>query len=148
MSGAPAAGAANGPPNRKTPSDCTSGDAKTVLTTARLVRSSFRSASGPVDSPHPAAVSTSAIQAISLIEARSTFLYYPRQPGPRHSLVADRLRGPELDRPGLDPRQLLRPRPRVHARQGITQGGLGRPQLPLQLRREQRGHVVALPRRA
>src|SRR5438552_12709833 len=66
MSGAPALGAANGPPNRKTPSDRTSGDAKTVLTTPRLVRSSLRSASGPVDSPHPA-VSTSTIQVIGLM---------------------------------------------------------------------------------
>src|SRR2546429_5324078 len=75
MRGAPAAGAANGPPNRKTPSECASGDAKTVLTTATLVLSSLRSARGPVDSPHPAAVSASNIQVIGLMGSIFIFLY-------------------------------------------------------------------------
>src|SRR5437762_11773702 len=83
MSGAPAAGAANGTPNRKTSSESTSGDAKTVLTTARLVRSPLRSASGPVDSPHPAAVSASNIQVIGLMGS-IFILFLPRQSGPRH----------------------------------------------------------------
>src|SRR5437667_6300922 len=90
MSGAPAAGAANGPANRNTPSECTSGDARTVVTTARLVRSSLRSARGPVDSPHPAAVSSSSSHVIGLMRLDP---YYPRQRGPRHSgLLLERRR--------------------------------------------------------
>src|SRR3989442_9956123 len=85
MSGPPAAGAANGPPNRKTPSDCTSGDAKTVWTGARLEPSPLRSVRGPVDSPHPAVVSSSRIQVIGLMRLDlCLLLYYPRQPGLRH----------------------------------------------------------------
>src|SRR5690242_12697885 len=83
MSGAPAAGAANGPPNPKRPSECTSGDAKTVLTTARLEPSPPKSVSGPVDSLHPAAVSTNTVQAIGLMSSVLTFLY-PAPTAPRH----------------------------------------------------------------
>src|SRR5882672_1908656 len=66
------------------------GDAKTVSIRATLERSSLRSASGPVDSPHPAAVSASTIQVIGLMRLD---LYYPRQRGPRHSgLLLERRR--------------------------------------------------------
>src|SRR5437879_1974633 len=84
MSGPPATGAGSGPEKGKIPSDRTSGDAKTVWTGARLERSPLKSERGPVDSPHPAAVSTSAIQVISLMRL-DLYLPLPRQPRLRHN---------------------------------------------------------------
>src|SRR5437870_6678669 len=97
MSGAPAAGAANGPPNRKTPSDCTSGDAKTGWTGARLERSPLRSAKGPVDSPHPAAASSSSIQVIGLMGLDlCLLLYYSTTPASLDCVTAGFARSPKL----------------------------------------------------
>src|SRR5439155_25191793 len=107
MGRAPAAGAANGPANRNTPSECTSGDARTVLTTARLVRSSLRSARGPVDSPHPAAVSASNIQVIGLMGSIFIFLY-PACPVRRHRFDGKALSSAVFRQAHLEPYALAR----------------------------------------
>src|SRR5256885_6914746 len=93
MSGAPAAGAANGTPNRKTSSESTSGDAKTVLTKATLVQSSLKSGSGPLDSPHPA-VSSSSIQVVRLM--RLDFGFFSSTPASLDRVTAGLARRPKL----------------------------------------------------